>query len=89
MIAFIATRSAGNVRQDSWPVYMVIEKLHVQTHMKMYFRPMHNKQPNTILRAVEATSEFTCGMTQLEGAQLTSQPLQGCLKSKGVVAQSA
>lgn len=37
---------------------------------------------------VEATSELTCRMIQLEETQLTSQPLQGCLKSKGIVVWS-
>lgn len=33
-------------------------------------------------------SEFTCGMTQLEDTQLSTQPPQGCLNSKGVIACS-
>lgn len=37
---------------------------------------------------VKAMSEFTCGMTQLEETQLSTQPPQGCLNSKGVVACS-
>lgn len=33
-------------------------------------------------------SEFTCGMTQREESQLTSQALAGCLQSKRVGARS-
>lgn len=40
------------------------------------------KKPNY----AEGTSEFACGITWLEETQLSNQPSQGCLKSKGVVA---
>lgn len=45
--------------------------------------PMHSWEQKS--NYVEGTSEFASGMTWLEETQISNQPRQGCLKSKGVV----